>query len=100
MVGKNGVALLVQNIHIIRVLESFCCREMPRWRSHYRAFDVLRTLVRCLSPGFKLFTRDTAAVVFGSLHLQRWAFDIEMIYICQLLGIPMAVREGRLGIVC
>ncbi|CAM9169561.1 unnamed protein product [Hapterophycus canaliculatus] len=40
--------------------------------------------------GFKLFTRDTAAVVFGSLHLQRWAFDIELIYICQLMAIPMA----------
>eukprot|EP00903_Cladosiphon_okamuranus_P014218 g13209.t1 len=40
--------------------------------------------------GFKLFTRDTAALVFGSLHLQRWAFDIELIYICQLMAVPMA----------
>lgn len=42
--------------------------------------------------GFKLFTRDTASVVFESLHLKRWAFDVEMIYISQMLGIPMAVR--------
>ncbi|CAB1117789.1 GT2 [Ectocarpus sp. CCAP 1310/34] len=40
--------------------------------------------------GFKLFTRDTAVLVFSSLHLQRWAFDIELIYICQLMGVPMA----------
>eukprot|EP00752_Nemacystus_decipiens_P005068 g4600.t2 len=40
--------------------------------------------------GFKLFTRDTAALVFGSLHLQRWAFDIEIIYIGQLMAVPMA----------
>lgn len=45
-----------------------------------------------VSPaGFKLFTRDTAAMVFGSLHLQRWAFDTELVYICQLMAIPMAV---------
>lgn len=42
-------------------------------------------------PGFKLFTRDTAALVFGSLHLQRWAFDIELIYVCELMAVPMAV---------
>lgn len=47
-----------------------------------------------MSPaGFKLFTRDTAALVFGSLHLQRWAFDIELIYICQLMAVPMAVSH-------
>lgn len=45
------------------------------------------------TAGFKLFTRDTAALVFSSLHLQRWAFDIELIYICQLMGVPMAVRR-------
>lgn len=45
------------------------------------------------AAGFKLFTRDTAALVFESLHLQRWAFDIELIYICQLMAIPMAVSE-------
>lgn len=44
--------------------------------------------------GFKLFTRDTAISIFGSLHLHRWAFDTELVYLCQLLGIPMAVRIG------
>lgn len=29
--------------------------------------------------------------MFGSLHLERWAFDIEIIKICQLVGIPMSV---------
>lgn len=43
--------------------------------------------------GFKLFTRDTARVVFGSLHLHRWAFDTELVYISQLLGIPMSVSK-------
>ncbi|CAM9490808.1 unnamed protein product, partial [Sphacelaria rigidula] len=46
--------------------------------------------IRDTQCGFKLFTRDTAMSIFGSLHLHRWAFDTELVYLCQLLGIPMS----------
>ena len=39
--------------------------------------------------GFKLFTRKAAKVLFQSLHLERWAFDIEIIYLAEMLKIPM-----------
>jgi dolichyl-phosphate beta-glucosyltransferase len=39
--------------------------------------------------GFKLFTQDTAKVLFQSLHIERWAFDIELIFIAEQLSIPM-----------
>ena len=39
--------------------------------------------------GFKLFTRKAAQTLFGSLHLERWAFDIELIYVAELLDIPL-----------
>jgi dolichyl-phosphate beta-glucosyltransferase len=39
--------------------------------------------------GFKLFTSETAKILFQNLHLYRWAFDIELIYQAEALGIPM-----------
>ena len=59
-----------------------------------RGFHVLVTLL-CTSKikdtqcGFKLFTRKAAKMLFGSLHLEGWAFDIEIIYLAEMLAIPM-----------
>lgn len=39
--------------------------------------------------GFKFFTRKAAELIFFNLHLERWAFDVEMIYIGQLFKVPM-----------
>jgi len=40
--------------------------------------------------GFKLMTRETARVAFNSLHIERWAFDVELIKIAEILKIPTA----------
>lgn len=40
--------------------------------------------------GFKLFTREAALRTFSSLHVERWAFDVELLYIAQCLNIPIA----------
>lgn len=39
--------------------------------------------------GFKLFTRRAAGILFPNLHLDRWAFDVELIYMAEQLDIPM-----------
>lgn len=39
--------------------------------------------------GFKLFTRRAAAILFSNQHLQRWCFDVELIYLAHALGIPV-----------
>ena len=39
--------------------------------------------------GFKLFTRKSARDIFSNLHLCRWAFDVDMLYICKYLGIKV-----------
>jgi len=39
--------------------------------------------------GFKLLTRKSARTIFKSLHVERWAFDVEMLYIAQTLNIPI-----------
>ncbi|GJQ84728.1 hypothetical protein Trydic_g21133 [Trypoxylus dichotomus] len=40
--------------------------------------------------GFKLLTRKAARICFDSLHVEKWAFDVEMLYIAQRLKIPIA----------
>ncbi|XP_038821332.1 dolichyl-phosphate beta-glucosyltransferase [Salvelinus namaycush] len=40
--------------------------------------------------GFKLFTREAALKTFSSLHVERWAFDVELLYIAQCFKIPIA----------
>uniref|UniRef100_A0A672YPG6 dolichyl-phosphate beta-glucosyltransferase n=1 Tax=Sphaeramia orbicularis TaxID=375764 RepID=A0A672YPG6_9TELE len=40
--------------------------------------------------GFKLFTREAALKTFSSLHVERWAFDVELLYIAQCFEIPIA----------
>lgn len=68
--------------------------------------------VRDTQCGFKLFTRAAASrvclpaavrsldgfllrkrshlKVFPVLHIERWAFDVELIYLCELWMIPIA----------
>jgi len=40
--------------------------------------------------GFKLLSRRAAFRTFCNLHVERWAFDVELLYIAQRLKIPIA----------
>lgn len=46
--------------------------------------------VRDTQCGFKLFTREAARLSFNNLHIERWAFDVELLYIAQKLKIPIS----------
>eukprot|EP00775_Hariotina_reticulata_P002221 gene2221-2534_t len=39
--------------------------------------------------GFKMFTRRAAATVYTNQRLQRWCFDVELIYLSRRLGVPI-----------
>ncbi|KAG5320530.1 ALG5 glucosyltransferase, partial [Acromyrmex heyeri] len=45
--------------------------------------------IRDTQCGFKLLTRKSARTIFEALHVERWAFDVEMLYIAQTLNIPV-----------
>lgn len=49
------------------------------------------TSIQDTQCGFKMFTRKAAERVFQSLHLERWAFDIEIVYLCSVFHIPIKV---------
>jgi len=46
--------------------------------------------IRDTQCGFKLFCRNSALILFSNLHLSRWAFDVELLWLAQQLSIPVA----------
>ncbi|XP_008802745.2 dolichyl-phosphate beta-glucosyltransferase-like isoform X2 [Phoenix dactylifera] len=45
--------------------------------------------IRDTQCGFKMFTRAAARKLFTNIRLKRWCFDVELVYLCKHLGIPM-----------
>ncbi|OVA19736.1 Glycosyl transferase [Macleaya cordata] len=45
--------------------------------------------VRDTQCGFKMFTRAAARKLFTNIHLKRWCFDVELVYLCKRLAVPM-----------
>lgn len=43
--------------------------------------------IRDTQCGFKLFTRSAAQSLFGLMHVERWAFDVELLYLARALNI-------------
>jgi len=43
--------------------------------------------------GFKLFTRKTAQILFSNQHVERWAFDVELLYLAQRQNVPLVEVE-------
>lgn len=39
--------------------------------------------------GFKLFTRSAAQQLFQLMHVERWSFDVELLFLAQSLRIPI-----------
>lgn len=61
-----------------------------------RCFHVVVTVVGGVAGvedtqcGFKLLSKRASAAIFGALHIERWAFDVELLYIAKRLGFPIA----------
>lgn len=62
--------ILMKGFHLLVIL--FCTRQIQD--------------TQC---GFKLFTNYAGKKLFENLHLYRWAFDIEIIYLAEALGVKM-----------
>lgn len=51
-------------------------------------FFAVRT-VRDTQCGFKLFQRSTASLLFHWIHVERWAFDVEILHLAERLKLPI-----------
>lgn len=53
---------------------------------HFFVSLIVGTSIRDTQCGFKLFKRNCAQRIFPSLHINRWAFDIELVVLSQHLN--------------
>lgn len=51
--------------------------------------------VRDTQCGFKLFSREAAQSLFPNLHVERWAFDVELLYLAERFGFGIAEEAVR-----
>jgi len=56
---------------------------------HVVVATIVGTQIRDTQCGFKLFKRHTAQRIFPSLHIARWAFDIELVVLAQYLSLTV-----------
>nr|XP_031540578.1 dolichyl-phosphate beta-glucosyltransferase [Vicugna pacos] len=65
-------------------------RTLLMYGFHFLVWFLCVRGIRDTQCGFKLLTREAASRTFSSLHIERWAFDVELLYIAQFFKIPIA----------
>ncbi|KFQ04743.1 Dolichyl-phosphate beta-glucosyltransferase, partial [Haliaeetus albicilla] len=65
-------------------------RTLLMYGFHFLVWFLCVKEIRDTQCGFKLLTREAALRTFSTLHIERWAFDVELLYIAQHLRIPIA----------
>ena len=64
-------------------------RSLLMWAFHFFVRVLVSSSIQDTQCGFKLFDQEAARIIFGNLHLQRWAFDTEVVCLCHLLQVTM-----------
>lgn len=82
---------IVSRAHLAR--DSIAKREFYRTvlmkGFHFYVQVLVTRSVQDTQCGFKVFTRRAGKALFGTLHLYRWAFDTELIFLAEWLGVPI-----------
>jgi dolichyl-phosphate beta-glucosyltransferase len=65
-------------------------RNFLTWGFHILVTTVAGSRIRDTQCGFKLFTRRAASLLFPNQRLQRWCFDVEILYLSDQLDIPVS----------
>lgn len=93
--GKNNMALSVgsrAHLQDEAVAQRTLLRNFLMYGFHFLVSTLCVKGVKDTQCGFKLLTRQAALTLFSSLHVERWAFDVELLYIAQALGVPIAEK--------
>lgn len=64
-----------------------------RWRAHrarHRLACGLWTPLTTRLPPVQMVTRRTGRLLFSNMRVQRWCFDVELVYLAARLGVPTA----------
>jgi dolichyl-phosphate beta-glucosyltransferase len=65
-------------------------RNLLMYGFHMAVVLIIGTHIKDTQCGFKLFSQRSSRILFKSLHLQRWAFDTEIVLLCRILKFPIA----------
>jgi dolichyl-phosphate beta-glucosyltransferase len=70
-------------------------RRITMWGFHtFLSIMVGGAGIKDTQCGFKLFSREAARQLFPVQHIERWAFDVELVYLAARLKVPMVVRAA------
>jgi len=95
-IEKNGLGISVgSRRHLQKLAEKKrkWYRNILMWGFHILVDFLCVKGIADTQCGFKLFTRKTASLLFPFQNVERWAFDVELLYVAQRLGVPMTEVE-------
>ncbi|XP_045202907.1 dolichyl-phosphate beta-glucosyltransferase-like [Mercenaria mercenaria] len=64
-------------------------RTILMYGFHYLVYFLCVKGIKDTQCGFKLLTREAAILLFSNLHVERWAFDVDLLYLAQTFNIPI-----------
>lgn len=65
-------------------------RTILMYGFHFLVWIFTVNLVKDTQCGFKMLTREAAVQCFYNVHVERWAFDVELLYVAHRFHIPVS----------
>jgi dolichyl-phosphate beta-glucosyltransferase len=88
----NGRGVAIGSRHHLQadaVAQRACHRNLLMHGFNFYVSTLCVPGVKDTQCGFKLFTRSAARALFPVQHIERWAFDVELLHLCSRVGIPV-----------
>jgi dolichyl-phosphate beta-glucosyltransferase len=93
-IKKNELSLVVGSRHHLMLEDAVAQRSVLRnalmHGFHFYVSVMCAPGINDTQCGFKLFSRKAAQRLFPSQHIERWAFDVELLYLANKQDIPIA----------
>ena len=91
-IENDGLGMVVGSRHHLMdeaIAERSQLRNFLMFGFHFYVSIMCAAGINDTQCGFKLFSRQAARNIFPSQHIERWAFDVELLYLANTLGIPI-----------
>ncbi|CAF2383994.1 unnamed protein product [Rotaria sp. Silwood2] len=88
---NNDVVVCGSRRHLEKesVAKRSAFRTLLMYVFHFEVWLFAVKSIRDTQCGYKLFSRQAAEKIFSQMHVERWAFDVELLYIAEKLNIPI-----------
>ncbi|CAF2709111.1 unnamed protein product [Rotaria sp. Silwood2] len=88
---NNDVVICGSRRHLEKesVAQRSAFRTLLMYVFHFEVWLFAVKSIRDTQCGFKLFSRESARKIFLQMHVERWAFDVELLYIAEQFKIPI-----------